>query len=87
MTAECTEASSLSILLQNITKLREGSPEKLGTDYGRMVSKPGQPFATLIVPLLEEMSKFITYQSKEQAQQDVRALLDFVDNFQPVIEK
>lgn len=79
--------SSLSVVLNNITKLRDGSPEKLGNDYGRMSSKPGLPVTTLVVPLLEELFKFVSYQSDEQAKADLASLHAFVQRFQPTIEK
>ena len=79
--------SSISIILSNIAKLRDGSPEKLGNNYGRMVSKPGLPVTTLIVPLLEELFKFVSYQNDEQAKADMAALQAFVQRVKPTIEE
>lgn len=79
-------APSLSIFVDFVKKLRNGHPEKIGRDYGTMKSEPNKPFSTLIIPLLKELEKFISYQDKESANVDLNALKAYVDQLNLEVE-
>jgi hypothetical protein len=78
---EILKTNRLYIGLREVGQCNEKGKSVMSVGYrGKFIAKPDKPLQTLMMPLMDEIMKFMRYSDDKLAEEDIKAFKDWVNS-------
>lgn len=78
---EVLKTNKLYISLREIGQCNEKGKSVLSLGYsGKFIAQPDKPLRTLMVPLIDEIMKFVHYSDDKLAEEDIKVFKEWVNS-------
>jgi len=80
---EILKTNKLYIALREIGQCNEKGKSVMSVGYrGKFIAQPDKPLQTLMMPLLNEIMKFMRYSDDKLAEEDIKVFKEWVDSIE-----